>query len=103
MATRQDRQKYWKKHYNSFQDSGLSQRDYCRKNNLGYWSFNQWKRRFDKTNPDTSLQKIPVKSFRKTSPEERLEILLQDKIKISVPDNFSPETLKTILSILGNE
>ena len=100
MQKTKDRKGYWKQHYDSFQESGLTQREYCRNNNLRYWTFNQWKRRFDKSESDLSMQEIPVKLPLKTSSEKHIEIILNNNIRLSIPDNFSSDTLKKIVSVL---
>ena len=92
---------YWQQHYQSFKVGDTSQREYCRQNNLGYWTFNKWKRVFEKENTSTSLQQVPVKYHSVKS--ERLEIILQDNLKISIPDDFSENTLKKVMSALRNE
>lgn len=92
---------YWQQHYQSLKGSGISQREYCRQNNLGYWTFNKWKRLFDQENTSTSLQQLPVKYHSVKS--ERLEIILQDNLKISIPDDFSEKALKKIMSALRND
>ena len=91
----------WQQHYHSFKGAGLSQREYCRQNRLGYWTFNKWKRLFDRESTSTSLQQLPVKYHSVES--ERLEIILQDNLKISIPDDFSEKTLKRIISALRND
>ena len=52
---------YWQKHYQTFKAAGITQREYCRQNDLGYWTFNKWKRLFDQENHSTLLQQLPVK------------------------------------------
>lgn len=101
MTIKQDKQKYWKQHYDSYQKLKSTQRAYCSQNNLNYWTFNQWKRRFDKAELDTNLQEIPVEIFQNDSSENQIEIIVKNNIRISIPDDFSPKTLKNILSIIG--
>ena len=101
MPNKKDRREYWKQHYISFQESGLTQREYCKQKDLGYWTFNQWKRRFDKSESDMSIQEIPIKLPLKTSSGKHIEIVLNNNIRLSIPDNFSSDTLKKIISALG--
>jgi hypothetical protein len=97
----QDREEYWQNHYILFKKSGLSQKAYCREKEISYWSFNPWKRRFDKKKINMSFQEVPVKFGQDKSSEEKIEIILKDNIRISIPDNFSSETLKNLMQILG--
>ena len=59
---------YWKKHIDSWQETGLTQTEYCRRNNLKHHQLVYWKKRFLKTKTDASfvalrfedLQDIPA-------------------------------------------
>lgn len=97
-----DKQQYWKHHYNSFLKSGLTQREYCRQKDISYWTFNQWKRKFNKSDVDRSIQEIPVKISSEKASGQSFEIIFTNKLRLSVPDNFSCDTLKKILSVLGD-
>ena len=102
MNRKEQRIKYWHNHYTAYLESGLTQRDYCKQNEIGYYSFNTWKRKFEKSKNDTSLQKIPFKiSEKNLSSYSQLEIIFPGDIRLLVPDNFSPETLKKIIITLG--
>lgn len=101
MSKKQDREYFWKHHYISFNKSGLTQREFCRQNELNYWSFNQWKRRFDKSELDVSLQEISLSLPEKSQSKEFIEIIFKNDIRLSIPDNFSKNTLKQIVEIFG--
>ena len=92
---------YWQQHYQTFKAIKITQREYCRQNNLGYWTFNKWKRVFDQESISTSLQQLPVSYHPAKS--EKFEIFFQDNVKISVPDNISEEALKKIMSALRHD
>lgn len=94
---------YWHKHYDSFNKSGLTQRDYCRQEELGYWTFNSWKRRFDKSESDVTLQELPIKVSPTHSACSPIEIILKNNLKLSIPDNFSKNSLKKIMSVLRDQ
>ena len=92
--------KYWYSHLEAYRESGLSQREYCRRNKISYWSFNSWKRRLESNNKN--LQEVPsnvVQSL--SSVNNKIEIILGDRIKITIPPGFSEETLRDILHIIG--
>jgi tagatose-1,6-bisphosphate aldolase non-catalytic subunit AgaZ/GatZ len=97
----QRREEYWQEHYREFKKSGLTQRAYCREKELSYWAFNPWKRRFDNVLKDMSLQEIPVKFVPEKISEKKIEIILKDNLRISVPEKFSSETLKMLMKLLG--
>ena len=102
MNNKEQKRKYWQEHFNTYLKSGLSQREYCRQNELGYCTFNTWKRSFEKLESGISLQKLPFEiSGKDSSFINQMEIILPGNIKLSVPNNFSSETLKRIIIALG--
>ncbi len=38
----EDHQDFWQRHVGKFNQSGLTQKEYCRQNSIAYWSFNSW-------------------------------------------------------------
>jgi len=103
MLKSQDRNAHWKRYYISFLKSGLTQREFCKQNNLNYWSFNQWKRRFDKSDQDSSMQELSLKLPDKINQNDPIEIVLNNNIRLSIPDTFSPNTLRKLITILGDQ
>ena len=94
---------YWENHYRLFLESGLSQTEYCKQNEISFFSFNPWKRRLDKLKSNESIQEIPIKFTANKNRDERIEIILSNKIKISIPNNFSQTTLKQIILSMEDE
>ena len=98
--TTEENVKYWKSHVEAYRNSGLSQKKYCEQEKISYWSMNHWKRKID---PERNrLLEIPlslVDSLSKSNKE--IELTLEDRIRISIPERFSEDTLKKILNILG--
>ena len=96
----QDRRSYWGEHVKRYYDASLSQREYCRQNNLSYYSFNMWKRRIDKESAScrlTEVSRVKVKGLSQTG--RSFEILLNNTIRIAIPDDFDPEVLKDTVSL----
>ena len=98
MSRKNSAREFWNNHYHTFKSQEITQREYCRANNLGYWSFNKWKRQFDSENDTTALQQLPVKY--QPVKTEKIEIILPENIAISIPEHFSENTLKKIISAL---
>lgn len=95
-----DKRYNWHKHYKSYLDSGLSQKEYCRQKNVSYWAFNPWKRKFEKEN--NKFYKISPEVIKSISvKKEMIEISYRDKFLIKIPEGFSRDTLKDIINILG--
>lgn len=101
MTRKEETRAYWQKHYQTYKSLGVTQREYCKTNNLGYWTFNKWKREFDNDNNSTSLQRLAV-TYQSVN-RENIKIIFKDSISISVPEDFSEKTLQRIISALRNE
>jgi len=101
MSRKNSTRNYWQQHYLSFKELNITQREYCRQNELGYWTFNKWKRIFDQEITSTSLQQLPVTYHPVKT--EKLEIILPDNVKISIPEAFSEQTLRKIMSALRRD
>ncbi len=99
MRRKRQHKEFWMGHYQSYLQSGLTQRAYCQENDLGYWTFNQWKRRLEKTS-DAAIQEIPVHIFKNKQTEINIEILIKDTIKISVPEDCFADSLKKIFTVM---
>lgn len=100
-VNRKNREPYWKDKVNEFNRSGMTQKEFCLKHELSYWSFNSWKRRIESSSEENSLVEIIPKTISCLSaPEESFEIILSDKIRIKIPDNFSEENLSRIIKVL---
>jgi len=101
MKNNQERKNYWKQHLSAFKKSGLTQRKYCMQYDLGYWSFSMWKRRFEKAENGTGLHEVKTDIFKNISQNEKIEIIINNSIRIAVPENFSEETLKRLIAAFG--
>lgn len=96
-----DRHKYWENHVKSFRKSGLSQRDYCKRNNISYWSFNPWKRKIE-TSGILEFQQIPAEIIQsQTSGDKNIQIIIHNRLRITIPHDFSENALRKILQIVG--
>jgi hypothetical protein len=90
---------YWEGHVKAYQKSGLTQREYCRQNNISYWSFNPWKRKLE--SESSELCEIPIQTVQSLSSETKhIEIIISEKLKVTIPESFSKSTLRDVLSVL---
>jgi len=51
---------FWRQHDKAHQSSGLTRREYCRKNSIDYYRFGYWLKKWSKQN--TRLIKVKIKS-----------------------------------------
>ena len=100
MDKKEQKKNYWQNHYSAYISLGVTQREYCRQNDLCYWTFNSWKRKIETTEKSTTIQKIPFTVLNKEITQDQIEIILSDCIRLSIPNNFSPETLQRVVKTL---
>lgn len=98
------REKYWKKHIESYFRTSMTQRAYCRKNNLSYWSFRNWKRMLDGDTGGTELVAVPASVLPDVSPmPSALGIEINRSLRITISRGFDPELLVEVIKALGIE
>ena len=98
-----EKREFWKEQIQSWQESGLNQVEYCRKNNLIPHRFTYWKNRLVKsTEPPVSLVQVNMKAnfnanSRHTSP---LRLVFGDPYHVEIDRGFDPVTLRQLLYTL---
>lgn len=99
-----ERRKFWQYHLNAWTLTGLSQAEYCRRNNLKANRFTYWKRKFHRENLPVELVQIqtgPVNSIPFSDNNRTpLRLLMGDRFTLEIPDGFSPATLEQVISTL---
>ncbi len=98
----------WQRHLQIWRESGLTQVEYCRINNLGVKAFGYWLRKGRKSNNPSPLQLIPVTFSAQPSmnPVEKsstgLYFNFSDRARIEIARDFDRETFSQILSVLAH-
>ena len=94
----------WPKHVRQWQESGLSQADYCRQYNLNNRLLSLYNNKFKKSSIITknkNFVKIPQRIItEQPSNEYPYEISLPGKMNIRLGNNFNPASLKIIIEML---
>ena len=79
---------------------------YCKRNNLSYHTINYWYRNLSHLSRPQSFipVNLPPALIRNGGKhnETDLHIILPGKMSVAVGDNFSPETLSRLLTVLEN-
>ncbi len=96
-----ERRKTWKKHLQACKESGLTQKEYCRINNIPQNTFLYWKKQLGgQQSTSVSLVPLQIKSdFLKFQPSP-LCLTIDDRYKIEMNKGFDPETLYQVLTVL---
>jgi len=91
---------YWKQHIDSWQETGLTQVEYCRKNNLKHHQLVYWKKRFLKI--ETGMSFVPVKlddllDLPTQSDCAALCLVINSHLKIEIRAGFDPKLLRQLI------
>ncbi len=99
----QEKALFWADHIKRWEESGLSQIDYCRANNLSRHHFTYWKCKNNRKNKPVKFVSVVAKSS--ISPLhnsiEPLKVNIGDKYRIEVGEGFSEETLIRLINTLS--
>lgn len=99
--SRKEKYNFWKNHIHNWQQSNISQAEYCRCNHLKTKSFRYFKSRIARqSNSQISLIPVTVQAnpIHTTEPDVSLGLVLLNGLKIEVADGFNPSTLKKLIS-----
>jgi len=95
------KEKYWRDQITRWQESGLSRREYCRRENISYWTFRDWLTKVN-TAESSKLVRVPRQSYsEKQIDGAPIEIVIQEKISIRIKKGYDVNLLKNLLADLG--
>ena len=91
---------YWKQHIDSWQQTGLTQAEYCRRHNLKHHQLVYWKKRF--LNTETGVTFVPLKLEDlldiPSGPEHAsLTLVVDHQFKIEIRAGFDPQLLRQLI------
>jgi len=86
---------YWSTHITSWQKSGISQKEYCRQNNIPLTSFGNWKKKINIGFVDPSSF-IELKGHFPAQ-EEYFELQTGSGLTLRIRESIEPELLQNIL------
>ena len=88
-------------HVRSWKASGLSMREYCRKQGISYWSFREWRSiKPSRKKRTIVMAEIPSEIYRDTKVYLPIEIIINSRIRLSIREDFNRELLKNIVKTL---
>ena len=99
----EDRRRQWQEHIKQWRSSGLTQKEYCRRNGFRWSTFHYWRKRLESSEAAVTLVQLPVgfNGDGSAAPGYGLRLLLGDRYKIEIGDNFHPSTLARLVDTLG--
>jgi hypothetical protein len=106
------RGRFWRKHVQQWQRSGVTQSQYCREHDLSIAAFHWWRRKLTPGQPEVDPQKelplTPVPTFTEIRIPEGdpaaaaypYEIILPDRTQLHLRKNFDAEAVTALVSLL---
>src|SRR5262249_2881126 len=110
------REKFWRRTIREQRQSGLSVRDFCRREGLRDWTFRWWRQEVarrdqelsaalpgEPAEPAPSFLPVRVVDLEAVAPRPAppIEIVLPAGSVVRVPFGFDPRTLGDVLAVLG--
>lgn len=100
-ANLRQKRKFWHAHVEAWENSNLSQAEYCRKqglkaHRLGYWV----NKKSGKPDHPLALVEIPVQQMPVRN-NAALKLTVDNHYQLEIADNFSSATLEQVLLTLG--
>ena len=100
-SQRNEKEKYWREQIARWQQSGLSRREYCRRENISYWSFRDWLKIVE-TAKSVKLIRVPRDAYpEKQTDGSPIEVTINEKITIRIKRGYDGGLFRELLSDLG--
>ncbi|MBN2254721.1 MAG: hypothetical protein JW736_03365 [Deltaproteobacteria bacterium] len=99
----------WGQVIDDWKKMNISMAAYCRQKEISYWSFREnIKKRTEaviKQASHSPLVKITPHLVSQPEPQnnDRITIVISEKITLQIPDGFNKDTLQRIIDVLGDE
>jgi hypothetical protein len=94
---------FWKQHIDSWQETGLTQAEYCRQHNLKHYQLVYWKKRFLKTETAVSFVPLELEDLLNIpfQPDRAaLCLVVNNHFKIEIRAGFDPQLLRQLIFAL---
>lgn len=89
------KKEFWLGHFKSWKESGLSQKEFCEKTKLSYWSFRTWYYKNKSIKAEGGFIRVNT-AITKEPAIAKIGLILHGKIKIEFNENISEEVLRKI-------
>jgi len=99
----EQKRSYWKQHIDSWQETGLTQTEYCRQHNLKHHQLVYWKKRFLKAPTDVPFVPIKLEDLLDipAAPESAcLPLVINNHLKIEIRPGFDAQLLRQLIFAL---
>ena len=98
--TRKGNREFWTRQVQAYHLSGLSQKEFCQKNDLIYSSFGYWKRRLESSAKTEGIEFVEIDAVA-ISDNSAAVTLSVGQLDIRIHNDANPEMIRWILKELG--
>ncbi len=94
------KRKLWGTHVEAWSESGMTQTEYCRQNDLSIKCFGYWKRKFKKNDTAVTFYPVPSNPMNILNNENlsfSLRLVVDDQFKIEIGNDFLATTLERLV------
>jgi hypothetical protein len=94
---------YWKQHIDGWQQTGLSQSEYCRRHNLKHHQLVYWKKRFLKTQTEVSFVPLELEDLLDIPARQdqaSLTLVINNQFKVDIRAGFDAQLLRQLIFAL---
>jgi hypothetical protein len=91
----------WLERIHEWEQSGLTQKAFCKQRHLGLASLQRWRRLFkteEASHNPAPVAFLPV-SVKETNPAD-LTVVVSDDLRIEIPAGFDPNALRQVIEVL---
>ena len=99
----EQKRSYWKQHIDSWQETGLTQAEYCRRHNLKHHQLVYWKKRFSHTETGVSFVPLKLENLLDTpAPPDcaSLCLVINNHFKVEIRAGFDAQLLRQLIFAL---
>jgi hypothetical protein len=100
----EQKRSYWKQHIDSWQETDLSQAEYCRRHNLKHHQLVYWKKRFLRTETGVSFVPLKLDDFLMDRPpqpdRQSLCLEINNRFKVEIRAGFDTQLLRQLIFAL---
>lgn len=102
-TVRQSKEEHWNYHIENWQQSGITQVEYCQKNDLNKHTFQYWKKKRSQTEKIRPLLPVSIlnETFSATSSYSGgLSLSVSNRFDVNINIGFDSETLSRLINLL---
>lgn len=98
-----EKDKFWQAHVVAWEQSGVSQAEYCRRQGLSVKIFGYWKRKFQCNESALTFVPVSIKPAQVTANKSiaSLRLVIGSDYSVEISDGFKTETLRRLLDTLA--